>query len=149
MFANDLLPTFHHSSLESSVTCTRSPGLEEIRPERRWKKRGGREGKVIEVERERGCGDESGVHDGEMKGFERGRAERWRERKESLAWALKITLSSCHSDRAAVVKMWTSLCVPLQSNWYQSHEVYMKYDPVAPTAAVKSGPDLQPTCAAC
>lgn len=35
---NDLSPTFHHSSLESSVTCTRSPGLEEIRQERRGEK---------------------------------------------------------------------------------------------------------------
>lgn len=31
MFPNDLLPTFHHSSLESSVTWTRSPGLKQTK----------------------------------------------------------------------------------------------------------------------
>lgn len=33
---HDFWPTFHHSSLESSVTCTRSPGLKQIRHEKRW-----------------------------------------------------------------------------------------------------------------
>lgn len=42
-FANDLLPTFHHSSLESSMTCTRSPGLKDTRQKRRCK------GEMIEV----------------------------------------------------------------------------------------------------
>lgn len=95
-FANDLLPTFHHSSLESSVTCTRSPGLEEIRQERRWTK-GGTKGGMIEVGRKSAWRIRC-EWDGEMKWFrerERVANNERKKKKKSRVQARKITLSNC------------------------------------------------------
>lgn len=150
-FANDLLPTFHHSSLESSVTCTRSPGLKEIRQERRWTNGGmkgwwrwiggaGRRGGERKVD---GGLDVSGM--GRWSGYERGKVAN-NERKKELSTSTKDNIIKLPQEAVVPtveVKMLSSVCVPLQTRWscwQQSQEVYVKNDSVAPEAV--EAPDL-------